>query len=65
MRTAQKNVKNHNLKGDGLTMGGEMVVTTGGKVAYAHPEKTFGDHAPVNEVRRNLLHGTGVPACFW
>ena len=46
-------------------MGGEMVVTTGGKVAYAHPEKTFGDHAPVNEVRRNLLHGNGVPACFW
>lgn len=27
-----------------------MVFKQGGEVAYAHPESTFGDHPPVEEV---------------
>lgn len=44
-------VKDSNLTGDGMTLGGLLVLDTKGAVRYAYPEKTFGDHAPVAEVR--------------
>ena len=43
-------VKESNLNGDGLTLGGLLVVARGGDVVYSHGEKTFGDHAPEDEV---------------
>ena len=39
-------VKDSNLVGDGLTMGGVMIFKAGGDVEYIYPEATFGDHAP-------------------
>ncbi|PSC72197.1 hypothetical protein C2E20_4380 [Micractinium conductrix] len=43
-------VKDSNLNGDGLTLGGLLIFKKGGAVAYSHAEKTFGDHAPLEEV---------------
>lgn len=41
----------HNLKGDGLTMGGLFVIGKGNAgVEYMFIEETFGDHAPTEEV---------------
>ena len=37
------------MKGDGLTMGGLMVVSKD-KVHYAFSEKVFGDRAPMDDV---------------
>lgn len=51
VRSAQRNVKQHNLKGDGLTMGGHFVISKFGDVVFKHVERTFGDHPPVSEVR--------------
>jgi len=39
-----------NLVGDGLLLGGLLVVRKGGEVEYAFQEKTFGDYAPPEEV---------------
>jgi AhpC/TSA antioxidant enzyme len=52
MRRARESntVKDSNLLGDGLTMGGVMIVSTAGKIEYAFPEATFGDHAPFEEL---------------
>lgn len=52
MRRAKEGgaVKEHNLVGDGLTMGGVMVIKKGGAVAYSFAEATFGDHAPFEEL---------------
>lgn len=48
---AKKTITQHNLKGDGLTMGGLFVVKQGdGGVQFMHLEKTFGDHASSAEV---------------
>lgn len=47
---ASNTVQESNLVGDGLTMGGVMVFAKGGKLMYAYPEKTFGDHAPMSEL---------------
>ncbi len=52
MRRAKEggSVKESNLVGDGLTLGGVMVISKGGKVEYSFPEATFGDHAPFEEL---------------
>ena len=40
------------VQGEGLIPGGILVVRSGtGGVVYAHQEQTFGDHAPIAEVR--------------
>jgi len=44
-----KHIKESNFKGDGLTMGGLIVVSKAG-VHYQYQEKTFGDRAPLEEV---------------
>lgn len=45
------NVKDSNLVGDGLTMGGVLLLRQGsGDVAYCFAEETFGDHAPFEEL---------------
>lgn len=50
-RRAQKTVTDSNLKGEGTIAGGLVVVKAGsGGVVYSHLEKTFGDHAPLEEV---------------
>lgn len=43
-------VKDSNLVGDGLTLGGLMIFKQGGDVAYSFAEETFGDHAPFDIV---------------
>ena len=43
-------VKDSNLTGDGLTLGGLMVFAKGGEVVWSHAESTFGDHAPMDQV---------------
>jgi hypothetical protein len=43
------------VQGDGLTMGGLIVLKKGGDVQYTYGEKTFGDHAPDAEASRFLL----------
>ena len=44
-------VKDSNLVGDGLTMGGVLLLRQGsGDVAYCFAEQTFGDHAPFEEL---------------
>ena len=60
MRRAKEGgaVADHNLVGDGLTMGGEMVFARGGEVVYSFAEATFGDHAPFDE----LLAGAAAAA---
>jgi hypothetical protein len=52
MRRAKESstVKDHNLVGDGMTLGGVMVFKKGGQVAYSFAEATFGDHAPFEEL---------------
>jgi len=52
MRRATKGatVKDSNLIGDGMTLGGVMVFRAGGEVQYSFPEATFGDHAPFDEL---------------
>jgi hypothetical protein len=47
---ASGTVKDHNLVGDGLTLGGVMVIEKGGKIAYRFEEESFGDHAPFEEL---------------
>ena len=50
-KVAKETVKDSNLKGDGLTMGGLMVVKKGsGGVQYAFAELNFGDHADSAEI---------------
>mmetsp|Transcript_25893 Transcript_25893/g.31421 ORF Transcript_25893/g.31421 Transcript_25893/m.31421 type:complete len:92 (-) Transcript_25893:570-845(-) len=44
-------VKDSNTTGEGLIMGGLMVVGAGNKgVVYQFKEGTFGEHAPLDEV---------------
>ncbi|MEW5315803.1 MAG: hypothetical protein WDW38_007208 [Sanguina aurantia] len=51
VREAQKNIKDHNLVGDGMsTMGGILVVAKGGDVQFMHVERSIGqtaDHAEI------------------
>jgi hypothetical protein len=47
---ASGTVKDSNLTGDGLTLGGLLLIGQDGQVAYSFAEKTFGDHAPFEEV---------------
>ena len=48
---AKKSVTEHNLKGDGLTMGGLFVVKQGTQgVQFVHLEKTIGLHATSAQV---------------
>ena len=50
-KVAKETVKESNLKGDGLTMGGLMVVRRGeGGVEFAFAELNFGDHAEPAEI---------------
>ncbi|CAL8462490.1 g2023 [Coccomyxa elongata] len=47
-------IEDSNLKGDGLTMGGLLILKQGsGGVAYAYAEERFGDHAG-NEIILNI-----------
>ena len=65
-RRAKKTVEESNLTGEGLIAGGLLVLRRGnGGVVLSHVEKTFGDHAPMAEVRRRgsvlqtrVSHGT-------
>ena len=41
-----------NFVGDGLTMGGLLVINKAGEVTYAFQEENFGDRAPVADVLR-------------
>ena len=44
-------IKESNLKGDGLTMGGLMVIKKGtGCPSFAFAENRFGDHAEIDEI---------------
>ena len=38
------------LQGDGLTLGGLMVIKKGGVPSYAFAEERFGDHASMDDV---------------
>ena len=50
-KVAKETVKDSNLKGDGLTMGGLVVVKKGNAgVQYAFAELNFGDHAEPADV---------------
>ena len=49
-------MKDHNLKGDGLTMGGHFVFNRSGEVVFKHVEKTFGDHPETSEVRSTMCY---------
>lgn len=49
-RRASKDVEDSNFKGEGLILGGLMVVDTNGKVVYSFAEQDFGVHAPQDEV---------------
>lgn len=48
-KRASTKVAKSNLKGDGLTMGGLLVLNKG-IVGYHFIEKTFGVHAPIDDV---------------
>jgi len=44
-------VTKHNLNGEGLIMGGLLVMKPGNKgVQYQFQERNFGDHAPIEDV---------------
>ncbi len=50
-KVAKETVKDSNLKGDGLTMGGLMVIKRGDAgVQFAFAELNFGDHAEPAEI---------------
>lgn len=52
----------HNLKGDGLTMGGLFVIGKGNTgVEYMFLEQTFGDHAPVEELLQAAENTSETP----
>ena len=48
-----------NFTGDGLTLGGLLVVKRGGEVQYAYQEEVFGDHAPKEDVLRAAREAAG------
>jgi hypothetical protein len=53
-KRAKETVKDSNLKGDGLTMGGLFVIKAGNAgLQYMHVEEVFGRHAPHTEVCRS------------
>lgn len=45
-----KLVKDSNVNGDGMTLGGLILIKKGGDVCYSYGEKSFGDHAPQADV---------------
>lgn len=47
---ASGKVTDHNLTGDGLTLGGLLIFKRGGEIVYSFAEQTFGDHAPFEEL---------------
>ena len=55
VRAAKENIKEHNLKGDGLKMGGDLVINKQGDIVWKHSEKTFGDLPSVDEVSTSQL----------
>lgn len=50
VRAANKNVQEHNVTGDGATMGGLIVVKKGGETIYRFLEEDFGDSPPLDAV---------------
>jgi len=55
-----KEVKHHNVRGDGTVFGGVMVVARGGStVKYAFQETTYGDAAPLDELVKAAVEGEG------
>lgn len=47
---ASGTVKDSNLTGDGMTLGGTMILRKGGAVEYSFAEETFGDHPDFGEL---------------
>lgn len=47
---SKKTVSESNLTGNGLIGGGFMLITPDKGCVYAFKEKTFGDHAPVEDI---------------
>lgn len=43
-------VTESNLAGDGMTMGGVMIIDKNGEVTCTYPEKTFGDAPELNDL---------------
>lgn len=51
IRAANKNVKDHNVLGEGTILGGVLVVRQGeGGVGYMHSEQSFGDFPSISEL---------------
>lgn len=50
IRSATREVSDHNLTGDGTTLGGMLLVAKGGTFYTLFPEKDFGDYPPLEEV---------------
>jgi len=53
IRALKKNIM-QNTQGEGLLMGGLLVIAPDGAVTYRYFEKVIGDHAPLSEVRNAI-----------
>lgn len=51
IRRASREVENHNLIGDGTTLGGILVIAKEGTSFTAFPEKDFGDYPDFDVVK--------------
>lgn len=51
-----------NLVGEGLIVGGLLVLRQGGEVEYAHREEEIGSHAPLEEVLAAAQRASGAAA---
>jgi hypothetical protein len=49
-----KNKAEGNMRGEGTILGGLLIVSKEKGVVYSYAEKTFGDHAPIQEVATAL-----------
>ncbi len=52
LRLGRQGFQQKGVQGDGLQLGGALVVARGGRVAYAHAEGSIGDHAPASELTK-------------
>ena len=59
---ASGTVKDSNLTGDGMTLGGTMVFRRGGEVEYTFAEETFGDHPDFAELLAAAAKAGGSPS---
>ena len=58
MRQAKEagRVTEQNLQGDGLTLGGLVILDVGGEAVYTFEERNFGDRASLTEISKQLSH---------